>query len=105
MPGTGSFFYVLGPVLLAIVLAALALTVRWLLRRRSSIVDDAAHYGLLEPVADGPCLSDLEPLEDALVNAGIRSTVAGGADRCRLLVWPHDVPTARHLLRDFRRAG
>lgn len=105
MPGTGSTLYVLGPVLLAVVLGLLALAVRWLVRRRSTVVEDAAHYGLLEPVASRPCLSDLEPLEDALVGAGIRLTVANGADRCRLLVWPDDVPVARDLLRDVRRAG
>jgi hypothetical protein len=93
--------YVLGPLIAAALLGALILVSRWAFGK--SLVDGGPQHGLLVPVAEGIIADDLSALQDALLEAGVRNTVADGPGGYRLLVWPADLTRARDLLRQARR--
>jgi hypothetical protein len=98
MPGTGSVTYVLGPIAIAIVFGALVLVLRWAFNRGPVVIERSVpDHGLLQPVADASNPDDLEPIRQALSQAGIRSTLTRAVDGQRLLVWPADLATARTL--------
>jgi hypothetical protein len=58
---------------------------------------------LLVPVAEGALADELGAIADALLDAGVRNTVAEGPGGYRLLVWPADLARARDLLRQVRK--
>ena len=98
----------LGPVVLLVpflMVAVLALVLRWATSRGHSVVarrarpGPAGDYGLLVPVAAPRSASEAERLRGHLLGAGIPVTLAETTDGPRLLVFPDDEHRARLLLR------
>jgi hypothetical protein len=94
--------YVLGPLIVAALLGALILVARWALGNGKSLVDGGSEYGLLKPIAEGGSIDDLSPIQDVLLGAGVRNTMAEAPGGYRLLVWPADLARARDLIRQIR---
>ncbi|GAA0219879.1 hypothetical protein GCM10010492_17400 [Saccharothrix mutabilis subsp. mutabilis] len=88
-------------LLLLVVLAALALVLRWAFGNdRHGVPDHTGEdFGLLVEVAVLPTAEAAEVLAKRLRDAGIRVTVARRGAGHRLLVFPADVPDAKLLLR------
>ena len=100
---------VLGPVVAAGALGVIVLMCRWVFstdtrsrrtaQRRRSQPDARADYGLLVPVAAARTVEDAALLRDVLRAAGVRATLAPGADgRVALLVFRADAARARDLV-------
>jgi hypothetical protein len=101
----GSLHYAVGPVIVIVVLALLAVFMRWAFgtggagRRRPSGPTDE---GLLTKVATVSRHETALQLRDALSDAGIRATLRRpAADRTTVLVFPEDAPRARELAATF----
>ncbi|QTR01758.1 hypothetical protein J7S33_20965 [Saccharothrix algeriensis] len=88
-------------VLLAVVLAALALLLRWAFGNdRRGVPDHTGDdFGLLSEVAAVPTPEAADVLARRLRSAGIRTTVARRGEVHRLLVFPRDAADAKLLLR------
>ena len=93
--------YLAGPVIAFVVIAGLALFLRWAFRgepRRRPPADN----GLLTCVATLPGRESALALRAVLSDAGIRSTVRStGAHRAEVLVFPEDADRARVLASSF----
>lgn len=102
----GSLHYAVGPVIAAIMVALIALFLRWAFssdepsgRRRG----DSAREGLLTPVATLTRRESALALRAVLSDAGIRSTLRDPAPhRTDVLVFPEDAERARALAMSFR---
>ncbi len=94
--------YVLGPLVVAVALGVLILIARWAVGQDGPPLGGDPQYGLLEPVADGISADDLNAIQAALLDAGVRNTVAESPGGYRLLVWPADLARARRLVRQVR---
>lgn len=97
----------LGPLILVVpfvMVAVLALVLRWATSRGHSVVAGRARpgppgeYGLLVAVSAPPSAGEAERLRAHLVAAGIPVTLAETTDGPRLLVFPDDEQRARLLL-------
>lgn len=86
--------YVLGPVLVAALFGVVIVIAHWALGSQPGLLESRPPYGLLVPVARGVRSDHLSPLQEVLLRAGIRSTIAGVAGDYRLLVWRADVAPA-----------
>ncbi len=88
-------------LLLAVVLATLALVLRWAFGNDRRAVPDytGEDFGLLTEVAVVPTIEAAEVLATRLRTAGIRTTVVRRANGHRLLVFPADAANAKLLLR------
>ncbi|MEU4803703.1 hypothetical protein [Actinosynnema sp. NPDC023587] len=87
--------------LLVVVLAALALLLRWAFGDDRRAVPDhtGEDFGLLSEVAVVPTPEAARVLAARLREAGIKTTVATRGDLHRLLVFPADAANAKLLLR------
>ena len=96
--------YLFGPVVALLVVAALAVLVRWAFSSGSSLVErtprtgDASDYGLLVQVAAPADTAAAETIQRSLEENGIRATIAPTPDGPRVLVFPSDADRARHVL-------
>jgi hypothetical protein len=96
--------YVLGPIIAFVVIAALAMILRWTFRSELSrtpaeIFSGPEHFGLLcvAGVVEGD--AEARIMQSLLSQAGIRSTVAPAADgRIRVLVFEKEIEAARRLV-------
>ncbi|RKT57268.1 hypothetical protein [Saccharothrix australiensis] len=88
-------------LLLVVVLATLALLLRWAFGNDRRAVPDHTgdDFGLLTEVAAVPTPEAADVLARRLRQAGIRTTVARRGQVHRLLVFPADVANAKLLLR------
>jgi hypothetical protein len=102
---SGDWAFVLGPGIGLLVVAFLAVMLRWAFARGSSVVERPVRpgredeYGALVPVAAPGSVVEAELLRLKLVDAGIRATMARTVDGPRVLVFPEEARTARALLR------
>lgn len=103
-PGS-EWAFLWGPGVALLVVGFLALMLRWTFSRGSSLVERPVspghedEYGALVPVASPGSVVEGEMLRLALVEAGIRATLARTVDGPRVLVFPEEARTARALLR------
>jgi hypothetical protein len=102
-----SYHYVVGPVLAIVVVALLAVLMRWIFGNGGSRTAAAAaqaraqpvDHGLLSPVADLPDRAAGSALRAVLSDAGIRSTLGVRKDgRVQVLVFSDDLDAARRLV-------
>jgi hypothetical protein len=100
----GGLHYAVGPVVVFVVLALLALFMRWAFgpgrghAQRPQPTDD----GLLTRIATLSRRESALALRAVLSDAGIRSTIRYPApDRAVILVFPEDAPRARALAASF----
>lgn len=100
----GSFSYAFGPLVALVVVAVLAVLLRWAFRRGGSVVAAPPHpgdpetYGMLVPVASPTGQEDAARLERRLAAAGLSCTVAHTTAGLRVLVWPGQADAARRVL-------
>lgn len=103
----GSYHYVVGPVLAIVVVALLAVAMRWIFGNGSSRTAAAAvqarnapvDHGLLRPVAELPDRAAGSALRAVLSDAGIRSTLGVRKDgRVQVLVFADDLDAAKRLV-------
>jgi hypothetical protein len=102
----GSYHYVVGPVVAAVVVCLLAVVMRWIFgsgRSRGAAtgapVAGPADHGLLRPVAELPDRAAGSALRAVLSDAGIRSTLGVCRDgRVQVLVFADDEDRARRLV-------
>ena len=96
--GSGSdYFFV--PIATTIVVAVLALVLRWIMRpgpRPGARVADPSQGLLIGVMATDPV--EAERVRRMLLAAGIRATSKAVAARRQILVWPADVDRALHLI-------
>jgi hypothetical protein len=86
--------YLWGPLVAIVVIAVLALVLRWAYGG-SPPVD----YGMLAEVATAPDLAAAHELRDLLADAGIRATLSTDrTGRTRVLVFAGDAQQARDLI-------
>ena len=104
----GSLHYAVGPVIVFVVLALLALFMRWAFGtgygrdKRAQAPVPPADDGLLTMVATLSRRESALALRAVLSDAGIRSTVRCPAPhRADVLVFPEDAPRARSLAATF----
>ncbi len=97
--------YVLGPIIAFVVVAALALILRWTFsgadrsRAEADIFAGPGDYGLLCVAGVVDSEDDARLTQSVLSQAGIRSTVAPGSDgRIRVLVFETEIEAARRLV-------
>lgn len=108
MASWGSYSYIYGPIITAVVVAVLVLLLRWTFARGRSVVarparQGAEHdYGLLVPVASPATFVEAELLRSQLVAAGVRATLAPTTTGPRVMVFPDEEKVARALLRGPR---
>ncbi len=105
----GSFFTLLvAPLMALLLVAVLALLLRWAFSHGKSVVarpprtgteDD---YGMLVTVAAPPTFIEAEVERSRLVDSGIRATLAPTTDGPRVLVFPQDAERAAAILRGRR---
>lgn len=105
----GKHFFGLGPLLALGVVAALAVFLRWAFPGRStSLVARRAKpgapedYGLLAPVAEPVSAIEASMWQQALTDAGIRSTLAQTTQGVRLMVRRDEVTKAEVALARMR---
>lgn len=100
----GASTYVLGPIIAFVVIAALALILRWtfrseLSRTEAEIFADPEDYGLLRVAGVVEGDAEARIMQSLLAQAGIRSTVAPSPDgRLRVLVFEKEIEAARRLV-------
>ena len=101
----GSYHYVVGPVVAIVVVALLAVALRWIFgtgRSRAAATvarTGPVDHGLLRPVAELPDRAAGSALRAVLSDAGIRSTLGVRRDgRVQVLVFADDLDRARRLV-------
>lgn len=105
MVGSGTWSYVIGPLVAFGMVGLLALVLRWAFSRGHSVVAGrpsrgrADEYGLLVAVAEPATFVEAEMVRRTLVDAGITATLAPTTEGPRVLVFPRDERAARALLR------
>lgn len=106
MPGWGSYSFLFGPLVALLIVAVLALVLRWAFGHGTSLVEKpsrtgaASDYGLLVPVAQPATFVEAEMARLRLVEIGIRATLAPTTDGPRVMVFARDAEAARaHLAR------
>ncbi len=106
--GAGSdLHYLVGPVIAFVVLALLALFMRWAFGSSTARVRPAPQAGdeLLTRIATLSRRESAHALRAVLSDAGIRSTIRSPrANRAEVLVFPQDVERARALIASFPAA-
>jgi hypothetical protein len=96
--------YGLAPLAPLAVVGLLVLLLRWAFSRGHSLVARRARaghpdeYGVLVAVAAPPDYVRAELARRALVDAGVRATVARTVDGPRIMVFPEEEATARRVL-------
>ena len=99
-----SYHYAVGPAMALVVVAVLALLLRWTFSHGRSLVERRPHqgpssdYGLLEVVSAPPTFVEAEVQRRTLVDAGIRATLAPTTDGPRVMVFPDEAGLARQVL-------
>ena len=99
-----SYHYAIGPTIALVVVAVLALLLRWTFSHGRSLVErrpergSSEEYGLLEVVAAPPTFVEAEVQRRTLVDAGIRATLAPTTEGPRVMVFPAEAGLARQIL-------
>jgi hypothetical protein len=102
--------YATQPLVALLVVGLLVLLLRWTFRRGSSLVaapprrGGERDYGLLVPIASPPTFVEAELIRAALVEHGVRATLAPTTDGPRVLVFAEEARAARAVLRGPRRS-
>jgi hypothetical protein len=102
--------YIAGPVVIMLVIAALALFLRWAYRPGGSLIarpsrsGKVTDYGLLVPVAAPGTYVEGEITRRRLEDAGVRATLAMTQDGPRVMVFPVDEQHARRVLAEKKQA-
>jgi hypothetical protein len=102
--------YVMEPLMALLVVGVLVLLLRWTFRRGHSFVaapprsGGERDYGLLVPVASPATFVEAELIRAALVDHGVRATLAPTTDGPRVLVFAEEARAARAVLRGPRRS-
>ncbi|WP_432573731.1 hypothetical protein [Kineococcus sp. SYSU DK005] len=100
----GGYYYAVGPIIALLVVAVLALLLRWTFSRGRSLVErrpsrgDSSEYGLLEVVSAPATFVEAEVQRRTLLDAGIRATLAPTTEGPRVMVFPEEAGLARQLL-------
>jgi hypothetical protein len=92
----------LGPLMLAVAVAAVVLICRWVFTPNHPAPRPPAgpaDFGLLVPIAVVRTVDDADMLRDLLRDAGIRGTVTDSAEGYAVLVFREDADRARELVR------
>jgi hypothetical protein len=104
VPGWGSYSFLFGPLVALMVVAVLALLLRWTFSHGTSLVERPSRagregdYGLLVPVAQPATFVEAEIARRRLGEVGIRATLAPTTDGPRVMVFERDAARARaHL--------
>lgn len=106
MTGANPDSFLLGPFLALVVVAGLALVLRWACASGGSLVERTPHagtadeYGLLVPVDNPPDQASGELLQRRLEVQGVRAILAGTSDGLRVMVFPDDLARARRIVAD-----
>ena len=100
---TGAVTDVIGPIIALVVVAFLALLLRWAFGSAGmpgpAPDGPSSDFGLLQNVAVAPSAGEANALRAVLSDAGIRSTTVGaGRGRVRVLVFAADVDRAKALV-------
>lgn len=104
MPAWNAYSFVFGPLIAFGGLGLLILLLRWTFKRGTSVVASPGkpgmpdEYGLLVPISTPANYIEGEIQRRALVDAGIRASLAQTNDGPRLMVWPADADHARTVL-------
>lgn len=107
VPALQSYSYVFGPLLVACLLGALVVVLRWSHTRGGSLVRPVAttghpgQYGLLVPVDAPANLEEAAAVQARLHEIGVNSTLATTTSGLRVLVWPHQLDVARRVVREL----
>jgi hypothetical protein len=100
----GSYSFLFGPLVAAVMVVVLALLLRWTWASGRSLVErpgrsgPPGEYGLLVPVADPPTVIEAEVVRRRLEAAGIRATLAPTTVGPRVMVFGRDEQRARAVL-------
>ena len=100
----GGYSYLFGPVVALAAVGVLMLLLRWTFRRGGSLVErrvapgDPGDYGTLVSVASPSTYVEGEMLRRALLDGGLRATLAQTSEGPRVMVFPDDETAARRLL-------
>jgi hypothetical protein len=104
VPTWNAYSYVFGPLLAFGGLGLLIVLLRWTFKRGTSVVaapgkpGQPDEYGLLVPISTPATFIEGEIQRRALMDAGVRASLATTNDGPRIMVWPDDVERARTLL-------
>lgn len=104
MVGWGSYSFVYGPLMAALVIGIMILLLRWAFSHGHSLVEKriqpstSDNYGMLVEVTRPISLIDGEMFKQQLQAAGIRATLALTVDGVQLMVWPRDLGKAKQIL-------
>ncbi len=102
-----SYHFLLGPMVAAVALGVIILICRWVFStdarddrtaRRLEKARARGDYGLLVPITRTRTADDAQMLRAVLREAGIRCTVAEGAEGTDVLVFRADAGRARQLV-------
>lgn len=98
-----SYHYLVGPLVALGALGVILLLCRWVFSapKQAATARPAASttdYGLLVPIATVRTADDADMLRAVLQQAGIRCTVAAGAEGAEVLVFRADALRARELV-------
>jgi len=102
--------YVMEPLVALVVVGVLVLLLRWTFRRGHSFVaappraGGEQDYGLLVPVASPATFVEAELIRAALVEHGVRATLAPTTDGPRVLVFAEEARAARAVIKGPRRS-
>lgn len=105
MPAWNAFSFMFGPIMAVLILGVLVLALRWTFSRGKSVVAAPAKkgapsdYGMLVPIASPSNYIEGEIMRRSLEVNGLRATLATTVDGPRIMVWPKDEHTARHILK------
>lgn len=105
----GELAYATEPLMALLVVGLLVLLLRWTFRRGRSLVESPPRqgserdYGLLVPVAAPSTFVEAELMRAALVDHGVRATLAPTTDGPRVLVFAEEERAARAVLRGPQR--
>jgi hypothetical protein len=106
----GDVTYVVGPLIIVLVIGALALVLRWAYRPGGSLIAKPSRsgkvtdYGLLVAVASPGSYVEGEISRQRLEEAGVRATLAMTQDGPRVMVFPGDEQRARKVLTRKKQA-
>lgn len=103
LSGGSGLNYLYIPLVTTVVVAVLALLLRWIMgpgSRRGARVADPSQGLLIGVVATDS--TEAERVRQLLVDAGLRATSRAVASRRQVLVWPDDVDRALQLIAEDR---
>jgi hypothetical protein len=104
MAGWGSYSFIYGPLMAALLIGVMILLLRWAFSRGHSLVERKIvpstpdNYGMLVEVTKAVSLIDGEMFKQQLAAAGVKATLAVTVDGVQLMVWAKDLNQAKRIL-------